>query len=102
MSDRIIELAEELKVIIENLAPIHMQDLLLEISNAVYGGYGNEELTEEWWEDADWFDIAMYCVMFGAMFDNSEIDTFLYEHKETRSIRRKTDMYGVECERRAS
>ena len=96
MSEILIDLAEQVEEIIKSMTPNTMYWFLAEIQHAIDMGFGNEELTEDWFVDADFFDIAMYCVMYGAFFDDVEIESFLASNDWTKDRYRNTDMYGAD------
>lgn len=100
MSDRQIELAEELAVIIYNLSPFQLQDFLSEIQWAIDNEILPNEYDEDWFVDADWYDVALCCISTGATFDNGEVMDFLYKHIETRRTYMSVDIYGRKVERR--
>jgi len=102
MADRQIELAEELEVVIYNLRPLHLQNLLSNVLFAVDNEILPSEYDEDWWDNADWFDIAMCCISTGATFDCGEVMDFLWKHAETKELYRNTDIYGRKVERRTT
>ena len=100
IADIMVELAEELEVIIYNLRPLHLQDFLSEIHWAIDNEVLPKEYDWDWWDNADWFDIALCCVSTGASFDNGEVMDFLWGHEATRRRYENTDIYGREVVRR--